>query len=278
MATYIQQAHKILPKGSFEVKYNSQWLRDLSFKDIIKLSSYFTVQQIISRDMFQKRLKEDKPIGLHEFLYPLAQGYDSVAMEVDGEVGGNDQTFNMLVGRDLSKTILHKDKIVITTKLLEDPASGKKIMSKSEGRYISLNDEPREVRRKILALEDQMTKVIFELCTEEDQGLIVENYSKLTPREFKELLADRLIEMYYPGENKVKEAHQPKEINEAELLGADLGGAIKIFGFTSSVSAAKNLVIGGAVEVNDEVEKNWKYKPKKGDRIRVGKGKFGLIK
>ncbi len=278
MATYIQQASKILPKNSFEVKYNSQWLNNLTFKDIIKLSSHFTVQQIITRDMYQRRLEDDKPIGVHEFLYPLAQGYDSVAMEIDGEIGGNDQTFNMLVGRDLSKALLHKDKIVITTRLLEDPASGKKIMSKSEGRYISLNDEPREIRRKVLALEDQMTKVIFELCTEEEQILISDNYCKLKPREFKELLANKLIEMYYPGENKVQEAHQPKEINQEQLVGVDLAGTIKILGFASSVSSAKNLINSNAVEVNGELETNWKYEPKKGDSIKVGKGKFALIK
>jgi len=199
-------------------------------------------------------------------------------MEIDGEIGGNDQTFNMLVGRDLSKALLHKDKIVITTRLLEDPASGKKIMSKSEGRYISLNDEPREIRRKVLALEDQMTKVIFELCTEEEQILISDNYCKLKPREFKELLANKLIEMYYPGENKVQEAHQPKEINQEQLVGVDLAGTIKILGFASSVSSAKNLINSNAVEVNGELETNWKYEPKKGDSIKVGKGKFALIK
>src|SRR6266498_2564752 len=101
MKTYLAQAKKILPEKSFEVRYNSQWLAKLTLEEIIKLASHFTVQQMIVRDMFQERLNKEKPIYLHEFFYPLMQGYDSVAMEVDGEIGGDDQTFNMLIGRDL---------------------------------------------------------------------------------------------------------------------------------------------------------------------------------
>src|SRR3989344_8288222 len=112
MKNYIRQVCKILPRGSFEVKHNSSWLSKMSFEDVITLCNYATVQQMLARDMFQERIKNEKQIGIHEFLYPLIQGYDSVAMKIDGEVGGNDQTFNMLIGRDLEKKLINKDKLV----------------------------------------------------------------------------------------------------------------------------------------------------------------------
>jgi tyrosyl-tRNA synthetase len=126
---YKKQAERILNFGgenSVEVKFNSEWLKKMSFEEVIELSSHFTVQRMLERDMFEKRMKEEKPIYLHEFLYPLMQGYDSVAMDVDGEVGGNDQTFNMLAGRTLMKEIKHKEKFVIATKLLADETGKKK--------------------------------------------------------------------------------------------------------------------------------------------------------
>ncbi len=120
---YQEQASSILNfsgENPVEVKYNNDWLGKMNFADVLELSSHFTVQQILERDMFEKRVTEEKPIFLHEFLYPLMQGYDSVAMNVDGEVGGNDQTFNMLAGRTLMKEIQHKEKFVLTVKLLAD--------------------------------------------------------------------------------------------------------------------------------------------------------------
>ncbi|MBX4211545.1 MAG: tyrosine--tRNA ligase, partial [Candidatus Yanofskybacteria bacterium] len=194
MKTYLKQVHRILPSGSFEVKYNSTWLEPLNFGDLIKLASNVTVQQMIVRDMFQERIKQEKPIYLHEFLYPLAQGYDSVAMKVDGEVGGNDQTFNMLVGRELEKTLLQKEKLVFATKLITNREGGKK-MSKSEGEVIALTDEPQEIRRKVLALDDGIIASIFQLCTEKDMDWIREQNSD--PRAFKEALAEELIAMYH---------------------------------------------------------------------------------
>src|SRR5258708_2341707 len=130
MASYLEQAVKILPRGKFKVRHNSEWHRNMTFQKVIEIASYFTVQQMIVRDMFQERIKKEEPIHLQEFLYPLVQGYDSVALETDAEIGGTDQTFNMLAGRTLEKKILGKEKLVITTKLLEDTLTKKKIMNK----------------------------------------------------------------------------------------------------------------------------------------------------
>lgn len=273
---YLKQVHRILPEGSFKVEHNSKWLKNMDLEKIIDLTSRVTVQQMIIRDMFQERINNSKPIAIHEFLYPLMQGYDSVAMEVDGEVGGHDQIFNMLVGRDLENSYLNKDKMVLATRLLVDESTGKK-MSKSEGEIIAMSDEPAEIRRKILAVDDKIVKTIFELCTAEDQEWINSKTLELQPRESKELLSDKLIAIFH-GENKVSEAHKPKEIKFSELKGLNLAGTLEISGVASSMSSAKSLINEGAVRVNGEVVTNWKESPKEGDKIQVGKGKFLEIK
>ncbi|MDP2647637.1 MAG: tyrosine--tRNA ligase [Candidatus Yanofskybacteria bacterium] len=268
--TYTEQVAKILPKDSFQVRYNSEWLSKMSLEEVIGLASHVTVQQMIARDMFQERIKRKAPIYLHEFLYPIMQGYDSIAMEVDGEVGGNDQTFNMLVGRELEREYLQKDKLVFATRLLVDASSGKK-MSKSEGNLIAINDDPQEIRRKVLAIDDAMTATIFELCTEKDQSWIDERKQN-NPRAFKEALAEELVRMYH-GENAVGEAQKP-----IEEEGGQLARALKVWGATSSISAAKDIIDSGGVRVNNEVEKDWNRKLNSGDEIQVGKGKFYKVK
>ncbi|MFA6355172.1 MAG: tyrosine--tRNA ligase, partial [Candidatus Paceibacterota bacterium] len=143
LKNYKKQASSLISftgKNPAQIKFNSKWLGKMNFEEVLSLASNMTVQQMLERDMFKKRVEEEKPIYLHEFMYPLMQGYDSVAMKVDGEIGGNDQTFNMLCGRDLMKTISGKEKFVITMKLLEDN-SGKK-MGKTEGNMIALSDTP----------------------------------------------------------------------------------------------------------------------------------------
>ena len=163
---YKKQAASILDfggKNPVQLKYNSKWLGKLKFADILELSSHFTVQRMLERDMFQKRSQEEKPIYLHEFMYPLMQAYDSVAMDVDGEVGGNDQTFNMLCGRDLMKDLKHKEKFVLTMKLLAD-STGKK-MGKSEGNMVALSDKPEDMFGKVMSWSDDMIVRGFELCT-----------------------------------------------------------------------------------------------------------------
>ena len=162
LKNYTKQASSILDINKIKVKFNSKWLSKLTFAEVIDIASEFTLQQMIERDMFEKRIKSGQPIHLHEFLYPLMQGYDSVAMNVDMEIGGNDQTFNMLIGRTMMKN-RGKEKYVLTTKLLVDP-TGKK-MGKSEGNMVTLEDKPNEMFGKIMSWPDSLVPLAFEICT-----------------------------------------------------------------------------------------------------------------
>jgi len=204
--TYKFQAGKILDfrskRNSAEVKRNSQWLKKFTLEKILRLSGNFTVQRIIERDMFQKRLKQKKPIWLHEFLYPLFQGYDSVALDVDVEVGGTDQTFNMMIGRDLMRIYRNKEKFVITTPLLINPKTGNKLMSKSEGNYVALDDSSEEMFGKIMALPDEVIINCFKLCTEvslEEIKIMEQGFKskKDNPRDLKARLAREIVTTYH---------------------------------------------------------------------------------
>lgn len=290
MKTYLSQIYHILPKGSFKVKYNSEWLGNLVFKDVIELASHFTHQQMIIRDMFQERIKAGRPIFLNEFLYPLAQGYDSVAMDVDGEMGGNDQTFNMLVGRTLEKEILKKDKIVITTWLLEDPVTKKKIMSKSEGKYISFNDSPDDMFGKVMTMNDSAVIPLFEYTTEvpisKIDGEIFERF-KANPMSAKKELAFELIKIHY-GEKEATKARDewdkvfskremPSEIETVsgahQIATTFVAGTMRV-----SNTEAKRLLDQGAVKVNDVIIKDWGYELKAGDVVQIGPKTFVKIK
>lgn len=164
---YKKQAEKFISfsgKNAAKIKYNNDWLGKMKFADVLELASHMTVDQMLKRDMFARRIEEEKPIYIHEFMYPLMQGYDSVYMNIDGEVGGNDQLFNMLAGRTLLKQIKNKEKFVITTKLLED-SNGKK-MGKTEGNMVSLIDTPTDMYGKIMSWTDGLIVPAFELCTD----------------------------------------------------------------------------------------------------------------
>ncbi len=290
MKTYLGQVYKILQKGSVEIKYNSQWLEKMNLEDIINLGSNFTVQQMMAREMFQRRLQDQKPISQNEFIYPLLQGYDSVAMEVDGEIGGNDQTFNMLVGRDLVKKMLGKEKIVIATKLLENPQSGKKLMSKSEGGFISLNDSPREIFGKTMALPDFAILPLFKLSTEiPDENIVsIENRLKgeENPKNIKEELAWELVRMVY-GEKEAGKAKEefrkiftekelPEKMEEfrVDSEGMPLGGFLSEWLKISKTEAKRLISEKKAVTVNEQVIESWDYSVKPGDGIKVGPRRF----
>ncbi len=266
MRTYTEQVQKILPKGSFEVEYNSKWLAKMDMEQLAKLGSHVTIQQMIQRDMFQERIKNEKEIYVTEFMYPLMQGYDSVAMKVDIEVGGNDQTFNMLIGRKLEKELLGKDKLVFTTKLLVDAKSGKK-MSKTEGGFIAVNDPPKDIFEKVSnTIPDGMVRTVFELCTEVDISAVDWNKN---PVELNEDLAFELVRMYH-GEKEAEKAKQEWR-KEDELSGAGMRLVEFVSSATStSMSAAKELVSKSTM-VNGENVTDWNYEIKKGDVIKIGK-------
>ncbi|MCK4539725.1 tyrosine--tRNA ligase [Candidatus Parcubacteria bacterium] len=193
-----------------KVMYNSEWSDKLTFKDLIEISANFTVQQMIRRDMFQKRLKDEKPIHLHEFLYPLAQGYDSVAMDVDLEVGGNDQMFNMMAGRDLMKAMRQKEKFVLTLKLLADDIGNK--MGKSEGNAVFLNQTAENIYGAVMSWTDGVIGVAFELCTKAPMEEVKEVYQQLqggkaNPRDLKMKLAFEIVKIN-SGEEAAHEAQE----------------------------------------------------------------------
>jgi len=254
-----------------KILYNSQWSDKLTFKDLIELASNLTAQQLLQRDMFQERMKQDKPIYLHEFLYPLAQGYDSVAMAVDLEIGGNDQTFNMLVGRDLMKAVLGKEKFVLTMKLLADP-TGKK-MGKSEGNIVSLDETPNNMYGQIMSWPDEVIAVGFELCTNLPLKEVVEIYEKLkdpkiNPRDLKMKLALEITKINH-GEKKAAEAQeyfvktvQKKEIPEEiinyqlSIINWKLLDLLVEIKMASSKSEAKRLIEQGGIKVDGKEVKD----------------------
>jgi len=213
LKTFKDQIGKILyfnnKENPIEFRFNSEWLAKLTFEDSVSLASHFTVQQMIERDTFEKRLKEQKPLYVHEFFYPLMQGYDSVALEADMEIGGTDQTFNMLAGRTLVKTYQHREKFVISTTLLENPVTGEKLMSKSLGTGIGLDEDQFAMYTKIMQLPDEAITQCFVDCTyvsmEDIQGLEDKIKQGDNPRDIKMLLAYEIVTMYH-GEDEAKKA------------------------------------------------------------------------
>jgi tyrosyl-tRNA synthetase len=196
-------------KNPVQIKYNSTWLSKLKFEDVINLASKMTVQRMLERDMFEKRMQEGKPIYIHEFMYPLMQGYDCVKMDVDMEIGGNDQTFNMLVGRDLMKDFKGKEKFILTINLLVDP-TGKK-MGKTEGNMVMLTDSADNMFGKIMSVPDEMIMEMFELCTDvplaEIKAMKEQMQAGTNPRDLKLKLAFEIVNIY-KGEKEAQAAQE----------------------------------------------------------------------
>ncbi len=287
---YQKQAASILNfKGSnkVEVKFNSKWLAKMSFADVVELSSHFTVQRMMERDMFENRMKEQKPIYLHEFLYPLMQGYDSVAMDVDGEIGGNDQTFNMLAGRDLMKDLKNKEKFVLTTKLLVD-ASGKK-MGKTEGNMVAFSDTPEDMFGKVMSWTDGMIKNGFELCTTMPVDEIKQLEATIqNPRDLKLKLAYEVVKTFlgekFAGkaqENFVKtfsKKETPDEMPELKPSAMDILTVLVEAKICTSKSEARRVVEQGGVKINDKKVEAIDAQVKSGDIIQKGSRFFVKIK
>lgn len=245
-----------------ELKYNSAWLSKMNFGDVINLASKMTVDQMLKRDMFAKRMEENKPVFIHEFLYPLMQGYDSVAMDVDGEIGGNDQTFNMLTGRDLMKEMLGKEKFVITMKLLAD-SSGKK-MGKTENNGISLADSAEEMYGKVMSWTDGMIVSGFELCTDvlmDDIDAIKKDLeSGANPRDAKMRLAREIVTVYH-GAASAKQAEEnfintftkggvPEDIKSVKVpVNTPLVDVLLREGIVSSKTEFRRLYDEGAITI-----------------------------
>jgi tyrosyl-tRNA synthetase len=278
------------------IKYNSIWSDPLTFKDLIELSSNFTVQQMIQRDMFQERIKQEKPIFLHEFLYPLAQGYDSVAMDVDLEVGGNDQMFNMMCGRDLMKALGKKEKYVMTLKLLADD-SGKK-MGKSEGNVVSLDAMPADMYGAVMSWSDGAIGLGLELATklplnEVRADQVTLKAGQVNPRDLKMKLARTLVTLVHGHESAAKaeqifiNTFQKKEI-PSDMAEISLGVAtmnivelLVVVKLAASKSEARRLITQGGIKVGTDVMKDPATAvvvPAKGVVIQKGKRYFVRVK
>lgn len=263
---YKKQAAKILNfsgSNAAKIMFNHKWLGKMSFEDVVELASHFTVQQMSERDMFDRRLKEGKPVYLHEFLYPLMQGYDTVAMDVDLEVGGSDQTFNMLAGRTLMKQMKEKEKFVVTTKLLVND-EGKK-MSKTEGGLINLDDAPEEMYGKLMAMDDSMILPYFEIATDVDmaeiEGMKIQLDNGVNPRDLKARLASTIVAMYYSEEEAKKAAEafdsvfrdkaMPEDMAEYKVAEPSSIVDVLVFaGLANSKSEARRQIEQGAVKVD----------------------------
>lgn len=290
---YKKQAASVLSfsgSNKAEIKYNSKWLGKLNLADVLELASNFTMQQMVERDMFQKRLEEDKPIYMHEFMYPLLQGYDSVAMDVDGEVGGNDQMFNMMAGRTLMKAMKDKEKFVLTMKLLADE-SGKK-MGKTEGNMIALSDSPEDMYGKVMSWTDGMIVPGFELCTmvgtDEVESIRKALDGGENPRDHKMKLAYEIVKVWH-GEkgaeagqenfaNVIQQGNKPDQIPEVDVSAHDIVSVLVETELCSSKSDARRNIDGRGVKVNDEKVTSYEIEVNSGDVIQKGKRHFVKIK
>ena len=287
--SYVKQASLILNSNSLEIMYNGDWLSNMNFNEIINLTSKYTVARMLERDDFTKRYNAGMPISLHEFLYPLAQGYDSVHMKADIELGGTDQKFNLLVGRALQKESGLEPQVIITTPLIEG-TDGKEKMSKSYDNYIAFSDSASDIYGKTLSIPDELIAKYFEYCTRvDDLDAIKESLINGTgnPRDLKRRLARELVTIYH-NSNLALKAEQdfdnlfikkdiPDDIPEIKIDSTQKLVEIMVLNnMVSSNGEAKRMIKQGAVKINDEKVVDMYMEISSGETIilKVGKRKF----
>ena len=285
-----EQAGRILNFGGenpIKFLFNSQWNDQVSFRDLIEITSKFTVQQMLERDMFQERLKENKPIYLHEFLYPVAQAIDCVKMDVDLELGGNDQTFNMLAGRTLMAALKGKEKYVVTTKLLVD-AKGEKV-GKTTGNALFLDKPAEEFFGGIMSFPDEVLELGFEVLTRVPLEELKTLNFKTKPMELKKRLAFEVVKIIYGepaadiAQKQFEKVFQKKETPEnlpvvkIENKEEEADKLLLKTGLVKSLSEAKRLLAQKAVELNGKTIDNQKLNLLTNDILKIGKTKFVKI-
>jgi len=293
--TYFEQAGKILDtsEDKLEIRYNSEWLSDLKLVDIIKLASSMTVARMLERDTFELRHKKGEPIGVHEFLYPLMQGYDSVIIKSDVELGGTDQTFNNLVGRDLQRLNGQQPQVVITTPILVG-LDGKEKMSKSLGNYIGVTDEPNEIFGKVMSISDEMMENYFKLLTDLPIERIAElvDPDKTHPKEAKILLGKTIVSQFYDEsaaeaaaaqfEKVFAQGQLPDEI--CEVVISDPAISVKQLLLACKLvetgGEAKRMIAQSAVTIAGQkaTDPNARITLTDGMVVQVGKRKFAKLK
>lgn len=297
--TYQRQIFKILDPAKTLVEFNSRWMGEMTAEGLIQLAAHYRVARMMERDDFHKRFQEQKPISVHEFLYPLVQGYDSVMLKADVELGGTDQKFNLLVGRELQRDYGQESQVVITMPLLEG-TDGVKKMSKSVGNYIALEDKPGEMFGKLMSISDTLMYRYYELLTTEDLG----HAKSLHPMEAKQTLAELIVARYhgtdagkqaraefqqkfqakeFPDEPDKRVDLKPEDMSERDMVE---GSSIKLAkliaktGLISSGSEARRLIIQGGIEVDGIKETNPDkligFEVNQQRRLKIGKKKFAI--
>jgi len=293
--TYLAQAGKILDtsKDKLEVRHNTEWLEKMTLMELIQLAAKKTVAQMLQRDSFKQRLQNDIDVYTHEFIYPLMQGYDSVAVKSDVELGGTDQTFNNLVGRDIQRAYGQQPQVVITMPILVG-LDGKEKMSKSKGNYIGVTDEPNNMFGKVMSISDEMMENYFTLLTNLSAEKITElvNPEKTHPKETKVLLAKTILTQFYDEKTADAAAAEfdkifakgqlPDDMPEVKMSAEPIMASklLVTAGLVPSGSEAKRMVKQGAVEIdkNKINDPNTLITPADGMIIQVGKRKFARLK
>jgi tyrosyl-tRNA synthetase len=293
--TYVEQAFKILDPNQTVIKFNSEWLSALTFEDIINLTSRYTVARMLERDDFNKRLAENEPISISEFLYPIAQAYDSIVIEADVEMGGTDQLFNLLVGRKLQEEFGQEPQIVVTMPLIEG-TDGNLKMSKSYNNYIAFNDTPDDIFGKIMSIPDHLIIKYMTYLTDIPRDKIKDyednmKNDKINPRDVKMVLAEEVVKMLYNEEEAQKAKDnfiaifQKKDmpddlpeiiVQENETI-LDIVAKTNVFDSNSEI---KRAISQGAIRINDEKIDDFKYilDCEDGAVLRVGKKNYFRLK
>jgi tyrosyl-tRNA synthetase len=294
--TYSDQVFKILDKSKTQIVFNSKWLNDLGAAGVVKLASTHTVARMLERDDFAKRYKANQPISIHEFLYPLLQGYDSVALKADIEIGGTDQKFNLLMGRELQKHFDQIPQCILTMPLLEG-LDGVQKMSKSSKNYIGINEPPEIVFAKLLSLSDDLMWRYIDLLSlgslehirswkkrvddgENPKNIKVEFAKEIVGRLYDEKAAQNAEDNFdLRAKGDVPENIEEHSLSTIEIDGVNIPQLLKKIGLVSSTSEAIRLIKGGGIKINGDKIVDTKFIISKGSgfTIQVGKRKFAKI-
>ena len=292
--TYQEQVFKILDPAKTKIAFNSEWFKDKSAADLIQLASQQTVARMLERDDFSKRYQNEQPITIHEFLYPLVQGYDSIALKADVELGGTDQTFNLLMGRTLQGRFDQEAQVCITVPILEG-LDGVKKMSKSLANYVGVFDAPGVMFQKILSMPDALIARYFELLSfksmDEVNALLADIANGRNPQEVKRILAQELIERFHDAEaaanahksagNRIVDGEVPEDTPELTISRAEHGGELFIFsilrlaGLSKNAAQAKDAVGRGVVKVDGQVI-DASFSVKDNQRLLIQAGKKAI--
>ena len=292
--TYKAQVFKILDPAKTEVAFNSTWMDQLKPSDFIRLSSQYTVARMLERDDFSKRYSSNQPIAIHEFLYPLVQGYDSVALRADIELGGTDQKFNLLMGRELQRAYGQEPQVILTMPLLEG-LDGVKKMSKSLGNYVGIQEAPGVMYNKLVSIPDSLMWRYFELLSFRSMAEI-EQFKRdvelgANPRDIKIKLAEEIVARFHGAEaaasahrsagNRMKEGELPEDLPEVEVISAEdlpIASLLNKAGLVKNAAGARDLLNAGSVRIDGEVvDRTFMYKLGSTHVCQAGKKAFARV-